>query len=105
MITAKFYRKNGLYTAFIVSGHAGAAEFGYDIVCSGVSSAVMLTINTITDFFRADAKVKSTENKIGLLLNDPAGSTESRGMIFSLKTHLELLAQQYGRIEVLSFEC
>lgn len=43
MIVAEFFRKNGEITGFKVSGHAGYDESGRDIVCAGVSSAVMMT--------------------------------------------------------------
>ena len=59
MIKANFYQKNGLYCGFIISGHAGG-KYGQDIVCAGVSSAVMLTVNTLTDFL-----VRSEERRVG----------------------------------------
>lgn len=100
MITAKFLKQNGLFTGFIVSGHAGTAKYGQDIVCAGVSSAVMLALNTITEFLHADAKVRNCENKVGLMLTDAENEAASRAVIFSLEKHLELLNEQYGCIEV-----
>ena len=105
MITARFFKQRGIYCGFIVSGHAGTDVYGKDIVCAGVSSAVMLTINTITDFFSADSTVKVKENKIGLRLNRPEYDTPSRGMIYSLKKHLELMAEENGGIKVLVKDC
>lgn len=100
MVTAKFLKKQGLYAGFIISGHAGSAEYGQDIVCAGVSSAVMLAVNTITEFFCSDAKVRNEENKIGLLLINPEDDVNARTVLYSLKTHLELLAEEYGCINV-----
>ena len=105
MITARFFKRDGLYCGFIVSGHAGTDVYGKDIVCAGVSSAVMLAINTITDFFCADAVVKDKGNKIGLKLICPENDTPSRGMIYSLKKHRELLAEENGSITVLVTDC
>ncbi|MDE7105331.1 MAG: ribosomal-processing cysteine protease Prp, partial [Ruminococcus sp.] len=34
MIQAKFYKKNGKFSGFRVSGHAGYADAGEDIVCA-----------------------------------------------------------------------
>lgn len=99
MVKADFYRKNGLYCGFIVSGHAGG-RFGQDIVCAGVSSAVMLTLNTVTDFFNSNASVRIEENKVGLRLNSPPSDDNARALIFSLENHLRLLSEEYGGIQL-----
>ena len=99
MVNANFYRKDGLYWGFIVSGHAGGV-FGQDIVCAGVSSAVMLTLNTVTDFLNADAAVKLEDNKVGLKLVSPQNDDNARALIFSLENHLRLLAEEYGGIRI-----
>ena len=59
MIVAEFFRKNGEITGFKVSGHAEYDESGRDIVCAGVSSAVMMTANLITEIFRFEAEVSA----------------------------------------------
>ena len=99
MVRASFYRKNGLYCGFIVSGHAGG-RYGTDIVCAGVSSAVMLTVNTITDFLVANVFVKCKENAVGLRLNTPETDETARAVVYSLKEHLQMLAREYGGINV-----
>lgn len=99
MVRASFYRKNGLYCGFIVSGHAGG-RYGTDIVCAGVSSAVMLTVNTVTDFLVADASVKIKENAVGLRLNKPEADETARAVVYSLKEHLQMLARENGGINV-----
>ena len=100
MVKASFYRKNGLYCGFIISGHAGG-QFGQDIVCAGVSSAVMLTLNTMTDFFRCDCSLRIGENVTALKLNSFEEDGTGRMLIFSLKTHLELLAEDNGGINII----
>lgn len=50
MIKAVFAVKGEKFIGFTVKGHSGYAESGNDIICAGVSSALMLTVNTITDF-------------------------------------------------------
>lgn len=99
MVKANFYRKDGMYCGFIISGHAGG-KYGQDIICAGVSSAVMLTVNTVTDFFVSDVNVKITENKVGLKLNNPQNDNNSRALIFSLENHLKLLSEEYGGIKI-----
>jgi len=102
MIKAVFTLSGDDFIGFIIEGHAGYAEHGKDIVCSGVSSAIMLTINTITDFFGADAKVDLSPDNEGyayLMLNKPYNKTAST-MIKSFHTHLELIKEDYGHIKV-----
>lgn len=99
MVKANFYRKNGLYCGFIVSGHAGG-KFGQDIVCAGVSSAVMLTVNTVADFLNSDAVVRLEENKVGLKLVSSQKDDNARALIFSLENHLKLLAEEHGGIRI-----
>lgn len=99
MVKADFYRENGIYCGFIISGHAGG-KFGQDIVCAGVSSAVMFVINTVTDFFNSGAVVRIEENKAGLKLTSPQSDDNARAMIFSLENHLRLLSGEYGGIRI-----
>ena len=43
MITVKIFKRSDDFEGFQVSGHAGQAESGYDIICAAVS---VLTVNT-----------------------------------------------------------
>ena len=40
----------GYITGFTSEGHSGYAESGYDIVCAGISTLVINTINSIAEF-------------------------------------------------------
>ena len=37
MTKAKFFYENNLFSKLEISGHSGYAEFGSDIVCSGIN--------------------------------------------------------------------
>lgn len=50
MIHAEFRKLNGNYSGFEISGHAGYAGKGEDVVCAAVSSAVQLTVNLLAEF-------------------------------------------------------
>jgi len=43
------FSKNNLITGFEIKGHANFAEYGYDIVCAGVSSLSIAIINGILE--------------------------------------------------------
>ena len=98
MLRAVFYRQDGSYSGFSVSGHAGFGTEGNDIVCAAVSSAVMLVCNAVTDFLNADASVQVEENRITLRLcrnDDP-----SQRLIEAFYAHMEAIAEEYGRIKL-----
>lgn len=80
-------------TGFSVSGHADYAEYGSDIACASVSSAVMLTVNTITDVFAIKANAEVSENEISLELEEDSGGGDR--LILGLFTHLSLLKEEF----------
>ena len=56
--------EDGSIRFFSCKGHAGAAEYGKDIVCAAVSMTVINTLNSIETFLPEDAsamKVSSDE--------------------------------------------
>jgi len=56
------------FVGFLIGGHAGCGKSGRDILCAGVSSAVMLTINTLRENLALKTKFKATNRLIGLKL-------------------------------------
>lgn len=102
MINAVFTEKDGRLTGFTLTGHSSLAEHGQDIVCAGVSSALMLTINTITDFIKADAEVDADPDKEGyasLRLCEPYNE-RAQDMISSFYAHLGVIKEEYGQIKL-----
>lgn len=100
MIRANFTRTEGKLTAFSLSGHAGYDEFGKDIVCASVTSAVQLTANAITEVLKVNADVKVLDNQINMKLpkNCPQ---EAFSFMNALLLHLEILAEDFeGTIKV-----
>ena len=103
MIRIVFVEKDGRLNGFSVSGHAGYAPYGSDIVCSAVTSAVQLTVNDITEICKAEADVETLENEIKFKLadNDTEKREISRAFLESLKLHVEILSEKYkGTIKI-----
>lgn len=96
MITAKFYNDaQNRMLGFHISGHAGFADIGSDIACASVSSAVMMTVNAVTDVFKLNAKVKVNENDILVkLVSDSEGLGDK--LILSLLVHLDMLSDEFA---------
>ena len=100
MIQANFTKTEGKLTAFSLKGHAGYDDFGKDIVCASVTSAVQLTANAITEVLKVKADVQVLDNQIRLTLpkNPPQ---EALHFMDALMLHLEILAEDYeGTIKV-----
>ena len=100
MIRANFTRTEGKLTAFSLSGHAGYDEFGKDIVCASVTSAVQLTANAITEVLKVQADVKVLDNQINMKLPKNC-QQEAFSFMDALLLHLEILAEDFeGTIKV-----
>lgn len=93
MINAVFFRKNGRLSGFDISGHAGYADSGADIVCASVSSAAQLTVNTVTDYFKSNAEVRLTQNRLYMMLSDECPSAVQ--LISSLFEHLGFVSEEF----------
>ena len=51
MITCRFETENGRFKAMTLSGHAGYATEGEDVVCAAVSAACDLTMHLAEEYF------------------------------------------------------
>ncbi len=90
MVKASFcIRENSV--SFKVQGHSGFAEEGSDIVCAAVSSAAIMTVNTITEIL---GEKDTSKVKDGFLQFEASGKA-ARDIIMGLKLHLEGLSQEY----------
>jgi uncharacterized protein YsxB (DUF464 family) len=94
MIHAEFYKHGNAYVGFQVSGHAGYAEYGQDIVCAGVSSALEMTVNGICEILRVDARTEVLENEIRFLLSDDK-SEGAQSFLKAFRLHLVNLSEDY----------
>ena len=47
MTTATFNYKNEKFVSFEINGHAEYAEYGYDIVCSAITTATFTTVGIL----------------------------------------------------------
>ena len=93
MIKADFFTRDGSLSRFRVSGHAGYAPAGEDIVCASVSSAVQLTANGITEVLGVGARVSARGERVSLQLDAP--SAPAAAFLEALRLHLSLLAEEY----------
>lgn len=67
MIQARFYQKDDQICAFEISGHAGYAPAGEDIVCAAVTVLALNTLNAIEKFTEVPFRAEADEKKGGYL--------------------------------------
>jgi uncharacterized protein YsxB (DUF464 family) len=94
MISAEFYLKDEVLIGFRIKGHADYDDFGQDVVCAAVSSAVELTANAITEILKVPAEVGVFENEIRLSLPD-CNHKEAIDFLKALRLQLELISQEF----------
>lgn len=102
MIKAHFFHSGDALLGFEVSGHAGYAQKGHDIVCACVSSAVQLTANTVTEVIGAGAHITRRGGKVALRLIGGDGRILSASdAIKGLRLQLSILSRNYrGTISI-----
>ncbi len=100
MTTITLYKNNNAYKGFCVSGHSGYGEAGEDIVCSAISSAVMLTINAITvvEGCKGKTLVKEQPPKVEFILDSEfMENIVAQKMLQAFEVHLQTLAGQHKK--------
>lgn len=93
MIHAVFARD---YSAFSLSGHAGYAEAGADIICAAVSAMANLTCNA-AEAFGAQAEVCETEQDARLSYQLQVPCPEAQKILAAFHQELQQLAMQYPK--------
>lgn len=97
MIFAVFSRKGNRITEVSVSGHAGYAPKGEDIVCASVTGALQTVLNGITEVLKVPAQVQVEENKITCTLPEDSDSQAAQAFLNALFLQLNLLAEDYPK--------
>jgi len=97
MINAAFYKRNGNFYKFRISGHSGYAEAGNDIVCAAVSSMAFLTVNNITVSFSLPADVSVNEETADLECSLKSEDERGYALMAGLYNELCTLAEDYPK--------
>lgn len=96
MINISFYvTAQGWLLGFRIVGHSGYAEEGSDIVCAAVSSAAIMTANTITDVMNIGCEVTADDGDMMLRIFQRDASSCS-DILSGFKLHMQQLEEQYS---------
>ena len=93
MIRVRFTTDDDLLTGFSLSGHAGAGEYGQDIVCAAVSSAAYMTANTITEIVGAPADITVDDGSMELTVT--ALIEDCQDILSGFQLHIQALSDEY----------
>lgn len=98
MIAVTIYRKQGRVTGFECIGHSGYAASGKDIVCAGVSTLVINTVNSIEAFTSAEYKLDAEEagGRIALSFTKEADH-DAELLVNAMLLGLEDIRSNYGK--------
>ncbi len=102
MTEVEFFTGGGELLGFRVHGHSGYADQGSDIVCAAVSSAVIMTMNTVTDVLHTDAEVSAGDGDAVLKISKKDAERCSV-LLQGLKLHLLELEKQYSDFITIKF--
>lgn len=98
MINIRIDRRNHHITGLEISGHAGSAEYGKDLVCAGVSAIGFGLLNAL-DQMTGESDLSAEDNRISIKIHHPDQTTDTimeTGLI-QLKTIAEV-NQNYIKI-------
>ncbi|MBR5236551.1 MAG: ribosomal-processing cysteine protease Prp [Clostridia bacterium] len=108
MITISLFRNEShKITGFTVSGHAGFGDAGTDIVCAAVTTAVMTTVNGLTDVAKIELAPTVREGYVACALPKQLTEKERHDadlLLDSLVLTLENLTEQYAAFVTLKEE-
>jgi hypothetical protein len=97
MIKATFYRdSDGDYKGFNVSGHAGFANAGKDIVCAAVSALTINTVNSVDRLTGDSYRVEQDKSGSIKFRFDEKSDGDGQLLLDSLRLGLTEIAKEYG---------
>lgn len=97
MIRIVFYQHGHKNYGFQATGHAGFDEYGKDVVCAAVTSAIQMAANGITECLKQSAEVDVEENLVSFQLPQSCSSACAISMLDALELHLTVLMQEYPK--------
>ena len=98
MIKTTFYKNsNDKIIGFSVNGHAGYANSGRDIICAGVSTLTINTINSVEAF--TDNVYKTDVDESGSIKFRFTGDSDEKGQLLMQSLELGMLGimKDYGK--------
>ncbi len=93
MIKVEFFKSENLLTGFTAKGHSMSAPHGQDLICAFVSSACLMTANTVTEILNLSADANADDGYLNLKIKDNPVSAQD--ILKGLLLHLSELQNDY----------
>ena len=96
MTGVKFLFENKTVNGFSISGHSTKdySDTEGKLVCSAVSSAAIMTANTVTEIIGDKADIKLNDGEMYFRVDNPSKDTVN--LLLGFKLHMTELAKQYS---------
>ena len=103
MISVVLFSRESSVIGFRVTGHAGYADRGSDVVCAGVTTAVQMTANGVTECAGVDAEVEVSDNLISLRLPDHCQNDSAAVLLESFELQMKIMTEEYNEFIALTY--
>ena len=99
MTHVTIYRnQENAFIGFLCEGHAGYADAGEDIVCAGISTLVINTINSIEALTATELLADADEESGTIHVNFPSGCDEqAKLLVDAMILGLQGIQKNYGK--------
>lgn len=93
MTKVKFFIGDNRLNGFEIKGHSGYSDEGSDIVCAAISSAALMTVNTVIGVIGDKGEIQNDEALLKFVVKNP--SDETVNILEGLRYHLCEISKQY----------
>ena len=95
MIKITVLKHTGEYRGFVISGHAGYADEGYDIICSAVSALSVTTVNALESLAHVYVEAEQEDGYISCQF--PKGiNAEGKLLMDAMILGMQQIRESYG---------
>jgi len=96
MIKITVLKHTGEYRGFVISGHAGYADEGYDIICSAVSALSVTTVNALESLAHVYVEAEQEDGYISCQF--PKGiNAEGKLLMDAMILGMQQIRESYGK--------
>ena len=96
MIKITVIKHTGEYRGFVISGHAGYADEGYDIICSAVSALSVTTVNALESLAHVYVEAEQEDGYISCQF--PKGiNAEGKLLMDAMILGMQQIRESYGK--------
>ncbi|NLW69610.1 MAG: ribosomal-processing cysteine protease Prp [Eubacteriaceae bacterium] len=90
----RFVKGTQTITKVSLSGHAEMGEYGYDIVCAGVSALMIASINGLDEYVQTKTNVKIENGETSFEINETDGYKSIQAQAIANTLYLAMLGMQ-----------